>query len=200
MVVAIHFRESDLTKLSAVDNLSLGIHQMRRTATLHTDLNDTTVLSSGSQHRVPFHDIHANRLLQIKVGAGFHRLDRRQRVPVIGRPDEHNVVLLVLQHLAIVGVLLRFHSAVARKLLDDPRCFVQHIAIDVANRNHVDVVRLDLNQPQQVTLAIPPRTNQTDLASLAGFCGGEFRCCGCYGSSRGSGLQESSAIHNFFPN
>ena len=89
----------------------------------------------------------------------LHRLDHRQRVPVIGRRDLHHVQIFLPEHLAVVGeqprLLLRrlpFHRP--------PRRFFQVLLIDIAERDDLD--RRNLHQAEQVRLAVPSAADQTD--------------------------------------
>ena len=104
---------------------------MRRAAALHAHLHDALVLARRGQHRLPFGDVHADRLLNVDVGAGLRRLDHRQRVPVIGRGDEDDVEILLREHLAIIAERARrFLRGLPRRHLR--RGVGEHSRIDVA--------------------------------------------------------------------
>ena len=119
---------------------------------------------------------------QYTSDARFHGLDHGERVPVIRRRDQDNVQILLAQHLAVVGIgarlLLRLLAAG-----DDVGRFGQHLLSTSHKRNHLD--RRDLNQPQQIGLAVPARADQ---AHAAGLVVGERQSIsiGRQGQSRGA--------------
>src|SRR6266850_6988237 len=83
---------------------------------------------------------------------------------MVRRADEHDVEVLLLEHLAIVPVsarlLLRL-LPLARNL----HGFGEHVFIRIADGNDLD--GCDLNQSPQVTLAIPAGADQADAPGLA---------------------------------
>ena len=137
---------------------------MRRALALRADLHDTPVLAGGVEHGVALAHVPADRFLAIHVGAGLHRGDRVQRVPMVRRTDQHNVEVLLLEHLAVVRVgswlFLRFLP-----LAGDLHRAREHLLVHVANRDDLD--RRDLDQPPKVALSIPPGADQTDPSGLA---------------------------------
>ena len=55
------------------------------------DLHHAAVPARGGEHGLALDHVDADRLLDVDVGPGPHGLDHRQRVPVVGRRDEHDV-------------------------------------------------------------------------------------------------------------
>ena len=157
MVVAVDFDEADRPQLHGLEDLIAGLGQMRRAAALGADLHDAVVLAGGGQNRLALDHIHADRLLQIEVRIRLNRRDGRQRVPVIGRGDQHQFGLRLLQEVAVIakglGTLLRLLP-----LRHDLRSFAKHRLVDITQADNIH--RRDLNQSQQVGLAIPTATNQ----------------------------------------
>ena len=84
---------------------------------------------------------------------------------MVGRGDQDDVEVLLLEHLAVVGVG-------ARRLLrrlpvgDDLGGLGEHLLVDVAQRDDLD--RRDLDQPEQVGLAVPAGADQADPLRLRG--------------------------------
>ena len=136
---------------------------MRRTAALGSHLHNPLVLACRSQHGLAFDDIHTDRLLDVNVGTRFHRLDHRQRMPMIRGRDQYDVEIFLGEHLAIIPVGPR---PIARLLtfLHHIRSLGDHLAIDVTERHHFH--RRDLQQSKQIRFAIPTGTDQTN--SLGG--------------------------------
>src|SRR4051794_22012588 len=85
---------------------------MRRAPALCADLHDALVLAGGGKHCLSFRDINADGFLAIDIGSSFHSLDHVQCMPMVGRADENNIEILLLEHLAIVmegsWLLLRY--------------------------------------------------------------------------------------------
>ena len=170
---------------------SRASHEVRRAAPLRADLHDALVLARRREHRLALDDVDADRLLHVDVGAGLHRLDHRQRVPVIRRGDEHDVEVLLLQHLAVVAVGARL---LLRRLprRDQLGRVGEHLLVDVAERDDFD--RRDLDQPEQVALAVPAGADQPDpLARVRELLGVGGRSG--QGEGRGGVLDEVSAMH-----
>src|SRR5262249_1026024 len=80
------------------------LDEVWRTAPLGADLHDALVAPGSGHHRLTFHDVHADGFLHPHIGPGLQGGDGGQRVPVIGGIHQHNVEILVAEHLAIVAV------------------------------------------------------------------------------------------------
>jgi hypothetical protein len=151
--------EADRAEPAFADHAVARSNQMRRAAALQTDLYDTLVLSSGGQHGLPLDDVDADRLLYPDIRAGLDGIDHRQRVPVIGCDDDDDVEVALFEHLPVVGVGAR---GLLRRL---PRCdqrsgVGEHRLVDIAQRDDVD--GRDLDQPQEIRLAVPSGADQAD--------------------------------------
>ena len=132
---------------------------MGRAPALGAHLHHPPVFARGRQHGLALHHVHADRLLHVDVGARLDRLQERQGVPVVGGRDEHQVEVLLREHLPVVAVRARclLRDLAARDLLGGVG---EHRAVDVAERHHLD--RRDLDQPEQVGLAIPAGADEAD--------------------------------------
>ena len=73
---------------------------MRRDAAVRADLDHAAGRPGRLDHRPAFADRVADRLLDVDVGPGLHRGDRLQRVPVVGRGDDDDLGLLLVEQLA----------------------------------------------------------------------------------------------------
>ena len=104
VVVAIDLHQADLAELALADDLVAGLDQVRRAAALGAHLHDPLVLAGRGQHGLPLGHVDADRLLDVDVGAGLDGRDHRQGVPVVGRGDQDDVEVLLLEHLAVVAV------------------------------------------------------------------------------------------------
>ncbi len=159
MVIAVDLDESDLAELAFLDDLFPRLGKMRGAAPLRADLNHFAMFTSRGQHGLALGDVDADRLLHVDVGARLDSGDHRQGVPMVGSRDQHKVEILLLEHLAIVGIgprrLLR-RLAVADKI----RSLGEHVLIDVAQRDDLDGG--DLDQADQIALAIPAAADQAD--------------------------------------
>ena len=67
-----------------LDDLLLGIDQMRCTFALGANLHHSLVLSRGIEHRLALANVPADRLLAVNVRTRFDCRDSLQRVPMIG--------------------------------------------------------------------------------------------------------------------
>ena len=155
--------EADRAEPAFADHAIARSDEMRRAAALHADLHDTLVLARGGQHGLPLDDVDADRLLHPDIRAGLDGIDHRQRVPVIGCDDDDDVEVALLEHLPVVGVG-------ARRLLRhlprrDQRSGVgEHRLVDITQRDDVD--GRDLDEPQEIRLAVPSGADEAD--SFAG--------------------------------
>ncbi len=154
---------------------------MRRRTALRAYLHDAVVLARGGEDGLAFDDVDRDGLLQIEIAARFHGFDGGERVPVIGRRDEADVEVFLAQHFAVVRKEAR---ALVRGLAlrDDIGGAVEHVLVDIAERDDFD--RRDLNQAQQIGLAVPACADQADSFGLG---------LGLQGD-RGSG-EELAAVH-----
>ena len=163
MIVAADIHLADFAQHPGLDDVLLRVDQMGRALALRADLHHAAILAGGGHHRFAFEHVAADRLLAVDVGPGFDGRDHRQRMPMVGRADQHDVEILLLEHLAIVAIcprrFLRFLPV--RDQFDRAG---QHLLIDVAQRDHFD--RRDLNQPAQIALAIPTAADQADAIGL----------------------------------
>ena len=95
---------SDVAEQPLLDDAPPGLFQMGRGPALQADLDDAVVLACRGQHGLAFQDVDADRLLAVDVDAGPAGGDHGERVPVVGRRDQHEVQLLLLQHFPVVEV------------------------------------------------------------------------------------------------
>src|SRR5712671_1053512 len=100
--------------------------------------------------------------------------------------DLDDVQVLLLKHLAVIGEGTRF---LFRSLAagDDVGRIGKHAFVDVAEGDDLDGG--DLDEPEQVGLAVPAAADETDAARLVGR-----EAAGRVGESSGGG-EELSAIH-----
>src|SRR5690349_8742966 len=84
-------------------------------------------------------------------------------MPMIRRADQHDIKLLLLEHLAVIAVGARRFGGLL-PLAGDLDGLRQHVLVRVAKSD--DFNRRNLNQPPQIALPIPPRTYQTDTPWL----------------------------------
>ena len=80
---------------------------MRRGAAVRADLDDAVRVPRGAHHRLAFADGVRDRFFDVNVRARFHRRDRRQRVPVIGRGHDDDLRLFLREQFAVVAVASR---------------------------------------------------------------------------------------------
>ena len=169
------------------------LNQVRRAAALGTDLHDAAMLPRGGHHGLAFDDIDADRLLHVNIGPGLDRGDHRQRVPVVRRGHEHDVEILLGEHLAIVAIGARLLLGLlpGRHHVGG---LAQHVLIDIAERHDVD--RRNLNQPKEVTLAVPTAADQADaLLLLRGDGAGRASGQGRVRQSGSARLEERATMH-----
>ena len=200
MIIAIDFDQPDLAELAFADDPIAGLDQVGRATALGAHLNDPPMLARRGQHGLGLGHIHADRLLDVDIGPGLHGGDHRQGVPVVGRGDQDDIEVFLLEHLAVVGVGPRFlFRGLARR--DDFGGLGQHLLVDVAQGDDLD--RGHLEEPEQIDLAIPARADQPD--SLRPGCG-ECRGRGRLARTRKDqparsrpDLEEFATIHDLAP-
>ena len=165
VIVAIDLDHRDLAELPLADDLVARLDQVGRAPALGAHLDDALVFPRRGQHGLALGHVHADRLLDVDVGPGFDGGDHRQRVPVVGRGDQDDVQVLLLEHLAIVGIGAR---GLLRGLARGGHLggMGEHLLVDVAEGNDLD--RSDLDQPEQVGLAVPAGADQPDPLRLRG--------------------------------
>ncbi len=103
VVIATDIDLADLAEQAGFDDVLLGVDQMRRAAALRAHLHDAVVLASRGEHRFALEHVATDRLLHVHVGAGLDSRNHRQRVPMVRRADQHDIEVLILEHLAIVA-------------------------------------------------------------------------------------------------
>ena len=136
---------------------------MGRAPPLGAHLHYPIVLASRGNHRLPLGHVHADGLLNVHVGSGLDRGDGGQSMPVIGRAHDDDIQVLSRQHLPIIG--------------ERPRLLPgglpggghlgglgQHLPVHVAERDNLHGGNLD--EPEEVTLAVPSRADQAHTFGL----------------------------------
>ena len=109
--------------------------------------------------------------------------------------DQDDVEVLLLEHLAIVGIgarsFLRGLSAG-----DDFRSLGQHLLVDVAERDDLD--GRDLNEAEEVGLAVPAAADQADpLCLVAGESGCVFAADRKRQACGRRGVEKVATVHGF---
>jgi hypothetical protein len=149
---------ADLAQESFFDDPLPGLDQVGRALPLGADLDHPAQPPGRRQDRLPLEHVHADRLLQVDVGAGLHRRDGVERVPVVGRAHEHDVELVSGEHLPVVAVGAGRRCRGRLPLLRDRDRFREVVAIGIGDRHDLD--RRDLHEPPEVALAVPARPDQ----------------------------------------
>ena len=119
-----------------------------------------------------------------------------QGVPMIGRGDQHDVEVLFAKHLAVVAIDARGVLG-ALPGGDDVGRLGEHALVDVAERHDFD--GFDLEQAQEVALAVPAGADEADAAGAVGGEELEVRGEGDPGEAGGASSKELAAVHGLFP-
>ena len=164
VVVAVDLHQPHLAELAFANDAVARFHQVRRAAPLRPDLHHALVFPRRRQHRLAFRHVHADRLLAPDIGARLHGGDRRQRVPVIRRPDQHDDRGPSRRASSGSREYVRGFFFDAWRVRDEIRRVGEHLLIHIAERHHLH--RRDLNQPQKVGLAVPSRADQSGAKRL----------------------------------
>src|SRR5580700_7424601 len=77
---------------------------MRSAAPLGADLHNAIMFTGGSQHCLAFGNIYTDRLLAIDVDARLTSGYHWQSMPMVRRPDQNDVKILLLEHIPVIGV------------------------------------------------------------------------------------------------
>ena len=90
-----------------------------------------------------------------------------KRVPMVRRADQHDVEVLLLEHLAVIAVGARLLLGLL-PLAGDLHRLGEHVLVGIADGDDFD--RRDLDEPPQIAFAVPARADQADAF---GFVSGE---------------------------
>ena len=157
VVVTINFNLRYFAQQPGLHNLFHSLHQMRGAAPLGAHLHHPLQATSRLQQRFAFGDIHANGLLQINIGPRLHRCNALKCMPMVRRFHNHQIKIFFSQKFAVVFFQPRLFRS--RLPLAHPfGCLVHHPRVSVAKAHNIH--RGHLNQPHQVTFAVPATTNQ----------------------------------------
>src|SRR5215475_5818135 len=142
-------RGCDLADAAAANELD-GLAAVIRRTSLQADLHDALVPLSRLDHPAAFGDHERKRLLDVDILARLTGVNHLQRVPVVGRGDDHRVHVFHIQQLPIVLELSRAAADLLRgeihvRLInvaygDDLGVLVreetfQHLVAAIANRD-----------------------------------------------------------------
>ena len=156
-VIAVNIDVSDFSEFTALNIPIAGFQNMSGAAPFQSHLNRTFIFSRGGDHRLTFHDIKTDWLLNVNISSGLAGIDHGQAMPVIWSADENDFRPLVGQQLAIIsehGRLLFRGLA----FCDQFRGGFHHFPIDIAKANDVDGCHLD--KMKEIGLPVPATTNQ----------------------------------------
>ncbi len=129
------------------------------------------VLARGGEHGLAFADIDTDGFLHVDVGAGFDGGDHGESMPMIGRGDENDVEIFLLQHLAVICCRCAASCRSAWRVAVISAACEQHLAIDVAEGDDFDGG--DLKQTEEVGFAVPAGADDSDApAAVVGIAGG----------------------------
>ena len=131
---------------------------------LGPDLKDPLGVADGLADLLAFVDGQRERLLTVHVLAGQHRFDGDLDVPMVGRPDGHDVHVLAIQDLAIVGKDLALAVVLGGKSLGVS-------AIDVRTGHHHAFAARVMADPA----AAATNADRSDSQLVAGRLGGLAR-------------------------
>ena len=141
----------DLADAAVVHELDRGAH--RGAAPVHrADLDNLAEARRGFDLFPSFPDRVRRGLLDVDVLARLERPDRRERVPVVRRRDDHAVDVLVLEHAAHVlhEVRLEGGDVLQARIVD---ALGGEVAVDVAEGLDLDVLQLREPALERVALA-----------------------------------------------
>ena len=127
-------------------------------------------LRAAVDHRLAFDHVHADRLLHLDVGPGLDGRDHRQGVPVVGRADQDDVEVLLLEHAPgsrrrsprlLLGLL---------PLGDDVGGLGEHLSCPrrTATTTSTGATWIRRNRS---TLAVPAAADEADAERLLGLAG-----------------------------
>jgi hypothetical protein len=156
---------ANFPQLARFDDVVAGFDQVRGGAAFQSHLDHALMFPGGGQHGLPFEHIHTDGLLHVHIRAALDGGDHGQRVPMVGRATSTTSrsfsasisPVIVIRARFLFRLLARGHQI---------RRLRQHIAVHVAQRN--DLHGRDLDEPEQIALAIPPAADQADALGFAG--------------------------------
>src|SRR5205823_10290261 len=118
-------------------------------------LNYASAVARRVEHGFALIDRIAGWLFDINMRACLDRSNRLQRVPVIGRCDDDNLRLLLLQQIAIILVSL---GLIPAEIIYLVRRDFERMAIHITQRDSLDAAAL--HRFFEDVLAPPARTNK----------------------------------------
>ena len=193
--VTAHLDVTDFPEQAGFDDLLLRVDEMRRAFALRADLDYALVPARGVEHGFALAHVPADRFLAIDIRARFHRGDGVQRVPMVRRADQHDVEVLLLEHLAVIAVSARLFFGLLA-LAGDLDGLGQHVFVRIADRDDLD--RRDLNEPPQIALAVPAGADQPHALGFFSGEGGRHITGRGHGENGGGSLSEELAtVHGF---
>src|SRR5690606_17711916 len=142
-----------------VYHLCFCINQMGCASPLRPYLNLSVVLPRGIEYRLAFKHINADRFLQIQVCAGRDGVNSLTRMPVIRRTNEDKIQFMICQHFPVISVQ-SWHPLGDLSFADELPRFFQVIFVYVTHCNNIYIA--DLEEPEEVTLAVPSGADQPD--------------------------------------
>ena len=110
------------------------LHMMRPNTPMQAHLHHAFGRPCGVENGAAFFHRVRGGFLKEHMGACFNRRNRRQCVPVVGRGDDHNLRLLLAEHLAKVIVLARL---IAVEIGDFLGAYLARLLAHVANAHHL---------------------------------------------------------------
>ncbi len=161
------------SELTGRDKAITSLEQVRCAAPLQPHLHRSLVLAGCRQHRLPFHDVVADRLLHIQIDTRLAGLDHRQAMPMVWRGNQGDFRLLLLEQLTIVSIGGRaFLGRLA--LRHQFGCLGDHMLIHITQTNHFD--RRHLDQMKEIRFTVPTGPNECHAQRLLDCTGIEARC------------------------
>ena len=163
--------------------------QKGRAAGLRAHLHHTLVLAGRGDHPLPFDDVVAVGLLDVDVLSRLAGMDRRDRVPVVGGPQDDGVKILVVQEGPVV---LRDPRLSSRGLLDPGRSGLQDLLVQVGDVGHRNVLLGGEGLQQRVAAAAHADDGDVDPIGRLGRAGGRGQ--GETGPQSGAVEEKSPAV------
>jgi len=184
---------ADFSEQASFNDLLLRVDEMRRAFALRADLHHALEFARRVEHGLALADVPADGFLAIDIRARFHRGNRVQRVPMIRRTDQDDVEILLLEHLAVIVVSARLLPGLL-PLAGNLYCLSEHVLVRVADGNNLDW--RDLDQPPQITLAVPTGADEPDAPRFfSGEGGGHIAGSGQGDNGGRRFLKELATVH-----
>ena len=166
-------------------------NMMRPDAPVQADLHGAPGGARGGDHRAALVHRVTGGFFHEHMRAGFHGINALERVPMVGRRDDHHVGLFLRQQLAVIAIRLGLVAGQIGHLLGGD---LERVAIDIRER---DDFRAPAGHRFLENIFAPPTRADERGAQFFSRLGGAHQRRGAEGEAGGGGGMQKLAAAGF---